>query len=85
MVSWSFTTVSGATQYEYVVGASSISEPVSGTSIAIGSGLYSSYDNVVYFYSNGGQPYTEGSVLRIWIRAKNSSGVGPWVTATHTI
>lgn len=74
-IAWSWTEVAGATQYEYVAGASSLPEPMSGMPPT--PALTSSTS----VYSSGGQ--NSGDTVRFWVRAKNASSVGPWVSATQ--
>jgi len=74
-IAWSWTEVAGATQYEYVAGASSLPEPMSGMPPT------PTLTSSTFVYSSGGQ--NSGDTVRFWVRAKNASSVGPWVSATQ--
>lgn len=74
-IAWAWTAVAGATEYEYVAGASSLAEPVAGTPPT------PAVTSNTMVYSSGGM--NSGETVKFWIRAKNATSTGPWVSATQ--
>ena len=74
-IAWAWTAVAGATEYEYVAGASSLAEPMAGMPPT------PAVTSNTMVYSSGG--VNNGETVKFWIRAKNATSTGPWVSATQ--